>query len=78
MAHTKNLTGRLLFAFLSLTAAASVSSCGHSQVTQVKAAQYRSHQAKVGVLLASHGDSDDLSELEDYIKMAFKRYTWPE
>jgi protoheme ferro-lyase len=29
--------------------------------------------SKVGVLLASHGDIDELSELEDYIKTAFRK-----
>jgi protoheme ferro-lyase len=42
--------------------------CGSPQHGDLKAAQSR---GKVGVLLASHGDIDDLSELEDYIKTAF-------
>lgn len=43
--------------------------CGGSDFSTLKTSQGR---GRVGVLLASHGDIDDLSELESYIKTAFQ------
>lgn len=48
-----------------------LAACGAKTPQASEPAAFRS-SPKVGVLLASHGDIDDLSELEDYIKTAFR------
>lgn len=47
------------------------SGCSHDAETSSTLAQ--TARGKVGVLLASHGDIDDVAELEDYIKVAFQK-----
>lgn len=59
----------LISVALLVAGALTIGSCGRSTETSKSLATQAS--PKVGVLLASHGDIDDLSELEDYIKVAF-------
>lgn len=54
-----------------LSAALWATACGQSHQSSHKLTAHSS--PKIGVLLASHGDIDALSELEDYIKVAFQQ-----
>ena len=62
--------GRLL-KLTAMTVASSYFSVACSNGSNTSTTLAQSSSEKVGVLLASHGDIDDVSELEDYIKTAF-------
>ena len=70
MAFLKNPSGTLIAACTLVSL--SLSGCDRDD-TEASQPMSRSQTGKVGVLLASHGDIDELTELEDYVKTAFRR-----
>jgi ferrochelatase len=63
---------KAMVAMLLATALPMMAACGDGDQVTSRTASLSEHR-NVGVLLASHGDIDELSELEDYIKVAFNR-----